>query len=152
MDKKSLDVMFSKKSDHWATPKALMNLIEFDIDVCPLFSTVDSLAIDWPNHSTIYCNPPYSDISSWIEKIIEQVTINSVNVKLLIPARTDTKYFHRLLESGLVSKIIFFKGRLRFNEANSAPFPSILIYVSPADHIEIATYDIKLDITKGIKL
>ena len=45
---------------------------------------------------------------------------------LLIPARTDTVYFHKLLE--FKPEIVFIKGRLRFNDSKlSAPFPSILV-------------------------
>ena len=45
---------------------------------------------------------------------------------MLIPSRTETKYFHKLMEHN--PKILFFKGRLHFNESkNSAPFPSCLI-------------------------
>ena len=50
-------------------------------------------------------------------------------IKLLIPARTDTKYFHELLESGNIEIIVMFKGRLKFNDLAGAPFPSLLIYL-----------------------
>ena len=45
---------------------------------------------------------------------------------LLIPSRTETKYFHLLMAHN--AKLLFFKGRLHFNESkNSAPFPSVLV-------------------------
>lgn len=45
---------------------------------------------------------------------------------LLVPARTDTKQFHNLLDLGL--KVKFIKGRLKYNDKKSAPFPSIIMY------------------------
>ena len=44
---------------------------------------------------------------------------------LLIPARTDTKYFRKLVDYGV--DIMFITGRLHFNGSNSAPFPSCYI-------------------------
>ena len=44
---------------------------------------------------------------------------------LLIPARTDTKYFREMVDYGC--DIAFITGRLHFNDSNSAPFPSCLI-------------------------
>ena len=45
---------------------------------------------------------------------------------MLIPARTDTKYFHDFIWNK--SEIRFVKGRLKFGESkNSAPFPSMVV-------------------------
>lgn len=47
-------------------------------------------------------------------------------VVLLIPARTDTKYFHNYIYHK--SEIRFIKGRLKFgNSKNPAPFPSMVV-------------------------
>ena len=91
-------------------------------DPCPLFSSVDGLKIEWGEIN--FVNPPYSNLKAWIEKSIEQ-SKKGKKVLLLIPARTDTKAFKMLFEYG--STITFITGRLRFNEANSAPFPSMLV-------------------------
>lgn len=49
-------------------------------------------------------------------------------VYMLIPSRTDTKYFHKMINSNLDMGIYFFEGRLHFNESKgAAPFPSCLI-------------------------
>ena len=125
----NLDVMYSKQSDHWKTPTTLMNKLRFDLDVCPYHSTIDYLNKDWGKNTICYCNPPYSKISLWVDKIIEQVIKNNVGVKLLIPARTDTKYFQKLINN-VCCDIIFLKGRLKFNDVGCAPFPSLLIYIN----------------------
>lgn len=62
----------------------------------------------------------------WIEWAIHQYFNNHCDIMILIPARTDTKYFHELLEWH--PEIIFIKGRLHYNDSKTgAPFPSLLI-------------------------
>lgn len=115
-------VLFSKKSDHWKTPK---NIYDYYIiknsffDPCPYHAKFDGLNIEWKD--TNFVNPPYSNIKDWVDKAIEENKKGKI-VVLLIPARTDTKYFRKLVDYGC--DIIFITGRLHFNESNSAPFPS----------------------------
>jgi len=48
---------------------------------------------------------------------------------MLVPSRTDTKWFHEYVYNKKNIIIEFIKGRLKFgNGINSAPFPSMLIY------------------------
>ena len=45
---------------------------------------------------------------------------------MLIPARTDTKYWHDYVMRA--SEVYFVKGRLKFGDSqNSAPFPSAVV-------------------------
>ena len=54
---------------------------------------------------------------------------NDVKTCLLLPARTDTKWFH-MLNNLLFTRIVFIQGRLKFgNSKNSAPFPSMLVFI-----------------------
>lgn len=47
---------------------------------------------------------------------------------MLIPARTDTIWFHRFLYKKPNVDIRFLKGRLKFSGSkNSAPFPSMIV-------------------------
>ena len=117
-------VFLSKNTDEWATPKYIYDqaMEKGMFDPCPLSSSVDGLKIEWGEIN--FVNPPYSNLKAWIEKSIEQ-SKEGKKVLLLIPARTDTKAFKMLFEYG--STITFITGRLRFNEANSAPFPSMLV-------------------------
>ena len=91
MTEKQIKGIMSNKSDHWRTPNQLLQRIEYDIDICPYKSNKDNLTIEWPKNKIIYCNPPYSQIKIWVDKIIYEVS-NGAYVKLLIPARTDTSY------------------------------------------------------------
>ena len=54
---------------------------------------------------------------------------NGCNVWMLIPSRTDTRYFQKIMNDGML--LYFIKGRLRFNDGEmGAPFPSVLIHLS----------------------
>ena len=74
----------------------------------------------------VFCNPPYSQIEKWAAKAFYETKQDSTLVVLLIPARTDTKYFHNYIVGR--AEIRFIKGRLKFGGGkNSAPFPSMLV-------------------------
>ena len=124
MNNKNLKTMFSHNTDHWATPKNIYNyyIKHGYIDPCPLHSKEDNLNKKYENKK-LFINPPYSAIDKWTEFIKNNYKTNII--VLLIPARTDTKYFHELIK--LTPTIIFLKGRLKFNEKGTAPFPSILM-------------------------
>lgn len=124
-EKLKFQACLSRESDHWATPKYIYEQIKrlgFH-DPCPLHSETDGLTGDWPTDS--FVNPPYSKLRAWVSKSIQQHQKNGIRVILLIPARTDTKAFRDLWQYG--AKITFITGRLRFNESNPAPFPSMLV-------------------------
>lgn len=125
-----LDGVFSHKSDDWATPTDIYNHFINDlkcVDPCPLHSLEDNLDKTYEN-KLIYINPPYSKIDSWCD-FIENNLISGCVIYLLIPSRTDTKYFHRLMKlRGCAITLNFIKGRLKFGGSKqSAPFPSVLI-------------------------
>ena len=129
------EVMFSSKTDLWATPQDLFDkynaIYQFETDVCALpenakcnrFFTpeMDGLKQEWTG--VCWCNPPYGrQIGKWVEKACKSFA----TVVMLLPARTDTKWFHDwCLPYG---KIEFLRGRLKFGGCdNSAPFPSMIV-------------------------
>ncbi len=74
----------------------------------------------------VFCNPPYSNIKKWVEKCYYESLKPNTIVVLLIPARTDTSYFHDFIYHR--SEIRFIRGRLRFNGlTENAPFPSMIV-------------------------
>lgn len=125
--------MFSHKTDDWSTPKWLYDELDkrfhFDMDPCPLRSLNDGLNKDWVG--SIFINPPYSNIKSFLEKGIEELEKGNAKVCVfLLAARTDTKWFHTYLYLKSNVEIIFIKGRLRFgDQKNSAPFPSMIVVI-----------------------
>jgi len=145
MDKKTQGIMFSSKSNEWATPQDFYNQLDaefgFTLDPCASQSTAkcasfyteddDGLSKDWEGQ-TVFMNPPYGrKIGNWIQKAYEEGEKSNTRVVALIPARTDTKYWHNYCMKA--TEIRFVKGRLKFgqgNTKNSAPFPSAVVVFS----------------------
>ena len=129
--------MFTSNSDEYPTPIDLFNELnnefKFDLDPCAteenhkcddyFTKSVDGLTQSWTG-KRVFCNPPYSNIAKWVEKAYRETREDDTLVVLLIPARTDTKYFHNFIYQRC--EIRFIKGRLRFSGDYSAPFPSML--------------------------
>ncbi len=128
-------------TDDWATPKAFYDKLnevhDFDLDVAasssnhlcdewygldhPDESRRDGLKADWYGH--VFCNPPYGrGIKDWVLKASQHGDL----VVMLLPARTDTKWFHELVLPN--AEITFVKGRIKFGAGLApAPFPSMVV-------------------------
>lgn len=137
------DVMFSSKTDLWSTPQDLFDELNeefhFTLDPCAdetnhkcekyYTKEQDGLEQTWVNE-TVFCNPPYGkEIGKWVEKcyLSAKAYTNTICV-MLIPARTDTKWFHNYIYNNTNAEVRFLKGRLKFGGAkNSAPFPSMIV-------------------------
>jgi site-specific DNA-methyltransferase (adenine-specific) len=123
------EVMFKSTHDNWSTPKDVYEELDqefnFNYDPCPLNENpnFDGLKENWG--SSTFVNPPYSKIKDWCEKAYSEWQKGKIIV-MLIPSRTDTKYWHDYIMKA--TEIRFIKGRLKFgNSKNSAPFPSAII-------------------------
>lgn len=132
--------LFSCNTDLWATPQAFFDELNaefhFDLDPCALpdnakcerFFTPedDGLKQDWGGRK-VFCNPPYgSAIKHWVKKCYDESLKPDTLVVMLIPARTDTSYFHDYIYHK--AELRFVRGRLHFNEAKQgAPFPSMVV-------------------------
>lgn len=131
---------FSTGTDWWETPDFLFDelnkLYRFDLDVCAdkdnakcekFYSKEENgLAQVWHRDGKrIWMNPPYGrKIIDWIRKAYIESQHDCV-VVCLLPARTDTKWFHDLCTHG---DITFLRGRLKFGSSkNAAPFPSMIV-------------------------
>lgn len=81
----------------------------------------------------VFCNPPYGrELHKWVEKAYKEKDRAELIV-MLIPARTDTKYFHEYIYHK--AEIRFIRGRLKFGNAiNGAPFPSMLVIFKRGDN------------------
>ena len=72
-----------------------------------------------------WCNPPYGHI---IGQFVKKAAESKALTVLLIPARTDTKWFHKYIYNRY--PVEFIKGRIRFVGAEStAPFPSMAVII-----------------------
>lgn len=132
-----MNVHFSSKSDNWATPQDFFDKLnqEFNFTLDPCASSENAkcknfytkedngLTKSWDNN-VVFCNPPYGRVlKDWVKKASEA---RGGVVVMLIPARTDTRYFHEYIYNK--AEIRFIKGRLKFGDSkNSAPFPSMVV-------------------------
>lgn len=148
-----IGIMSSSKSDEWETPQDLFDSLNkefhFTLDPasrdynhkCAKYYTEkeDGLSKDWTGE-TVFCNPPYGrSIGKWVEKCYKEHTEHGVTVVMLIPARTDTSWFHEYIYNR-ASEIRFVRGRLKFInrtfpsyredgnfKISPAPFPSMIV-------------------------
>ena len=135
------EVMFSSATDNWSTPQDFFDKLNdefhFTLDVCAdennhkcehyYTKEVDGLSRPWVG--TVWCNPPYGRrISEWVRRAYLSSHIGSATVVMLLPARTDTRWFHDYIYNKSNTEIRFIKGRLKFGGCkNSAPFPSMVV-------------------------
>lgn len=81
----------------------------------------NALAVDWESYGAIWCNPPYSAITPWVEKAAEQCRAQNQPIVMLLPADTSTGWFSLALQSVDEVRLIT-DGRLAFiNSATGKP-------------------------------
>jgi phage N-6-adenine-methyltransferase len=138
--KGSREVMGSSRSDDWPTdPKVFQQLDArygpFTLDVCAspenakcerfFTSDDDGLAQDWTGR--VWMNPPYGrTLGEWMAKAWGAAATTAEIVVCLVPARTDTRWFH---DYALRGEVVHLRGRLKFGATlvNPAPFPSLVV-------------------------
>jgi phage N-6-adenine-methyltransferase len=132
-------VHYSSASNEWETPQALFDQLDaefhFTLDPCATpenakchkFFTKqdDGLCKNW-YENTVFVNPPYGrEIGAWVAKSLASAK-HGATVVMLIPARTDTKYWHEFVMEA--HEIRFIRGRVKFGGVeNNAPFPGVIV-------------------------
>ncbi len=134
--------MMSSLRKDWATPQGLFDMLNrefhFTLDVCANVENAKCLeffdrgALDrsWRPllGGAVWCNPPYGrKIGDWIRHaFLEVQALHCKTVVLLLPARTDTAWFHDYCMKG---EIRFLRNRLYFTagKTSRAPFPSMIV-------------------------
>ena len=133
--------LYSSISNEWETPKNLYEELNkefhFTLDPCATKENAkckkyytlkdNGLILSW-NGETVFMNPPYGrEIGKWIEKAYNE-SKEGVTVVCLIPARTDTSYWHDFILGK--AEMRFLRGRLKFRNGDNcgyAPFPSAIV-------------------------
>jgi phage N-6-adenine-methyltransferase len=130
--------MMSSNTNEWETPRALFEKLSeefrFTLDVAATKENrktekyydikQDGLLQSWDTDGAVWCNPPYGrTLGKWVKKAYEESENNLV--VMLIPARTDTTYWHDYIFP--YAEVRFIKGRIKFSGIGSAPFPSALV-------------------------
>lgn len=102
----------------------------------------------------MFCNPPYGRrIQEWVRKGYEESQKPGTLVVMLIPARTDTSYFHDYIFGGKADEVRFLRGRIKFtdedgNVKDAAPFPSAVVVWRSHD-TALSVRDMVLELIRG---
>lgn len=120
----------TSSNDEWETPQSLFNslngVFHFTLDPCSTDANAkcekhytqeqNGLEQTWEGE-TVFCNPPYGrHIGEWVRKCAEES--KHARIVLLIPARTDTSYFHEYIYHKAFTQ--FIRGRLKFEMGGGA--------------------------------
>ncbi len=144
-------VHFSSFRHDYETPSLLFRYwcdrlgLSPSIDVCATVANTKCVRFFTPKTNgllqfwsgTCWMNPPYGrEIGKWVAKASVAAFHQSATVVALLPARTDTKWWHDYVEPILLGtlpgQVHFLKGRVRFVGAkSSAPFPSVIVVFQP---------------------
>jgi phage N-6-adenine-methyltransferase len=137
--------MFSSATVEWETPSDLFAELErefgpFTLDPCatpenakaPRYFTWqdDGRHQSWANER-VFMNPPYGrEVGRWVIKAWLEARFNGAFVVCLLPARTDTGWWHDYVMKG---EVRFLRGRLKFGRLGkrNAPFPSAIVIFRP---------------------
>ena len=134
-------LMFSSKTDLWETPQSFFDKLNiefvFTMDVCALpenakcarYLTTEEDGLKQAWEGVCWMNPPYGrEIGQWIKKAYDEAQAGA-RVVCLVPARTDTAWWH---DYAIKGEVRFIRGRLKFGgHKNSAPFPSAIVIFKP---------------------
>jgi phage N-6-adenine-methyltransferase len=152
------NLMFSSANSNWETPPEVFkywdNIYHFNLDVaavstnslCKKFLN-DGLNTDWiAIGNKCWMNPPYGrEIGKWVKKAFEEAK-RGATVVCLLPARTDTRWFHDYCRYG---DIYFIKGRIKFLEngilKGPAPFPSMVVVFKPEAFDPLDSYEVGVE-------
>src|ERR1051326_5098786 len=142
-----LKVHFKSSSKIWPTPQPFFNTLNaefgFTLDVCAIPQNAKCINLFLPEEDGLkqrwqgicWMNPPYGrTIGQWIKKAYESAQ-EGATVVCLVPARTDTSWWHTWVVRS--DEVRFIRGRLKFGDSkNSAPFPSaVVVFRSSLGHL-----------------
>lgn len=160
-------IIHAAHHSEWYTPPALIQAIEraqggrFSLDVATCraapwqpsaiaySSWNDGLVTAWGGHRLVWCNPPYGRniTAKWCAKAIEELERARavqlpVMIAMLLPASTDAKWWHALLEAG--ASVVFLRGRLSFIDGRTGKATggnsggSVIVILATPDHPHLA--------------
>ncbi len=150
-----MQLMTSSESPEWYTPEPIVSRVialfgEIDLDPCSnshelpnvparYLLTKEDNGLAYPWHGCVYMNPPYgSEIRGWTEKLVQEYESGNVQEAIaLVPGRIDTGWFQPMYDYLMCN----YKGRLQFvGSENSAPFPSVVVYMGKRREAFIETF------------
>ena len=135
--------LFSSNTGEWETPQEFFDELDkefhFTLDVCATaenakcarYYTKEQDGLHQPWDGIVWCNPPYGrEVGKWVFTGLIASQLRGSTVVMLLPARTDTRWFHDYIYHR--AEIRFIRGRLKFGGSkNTAPFPSMVVIFRP---------------------
>ena len=116
---------------------ALNNEFQFTLDAAASYENAKCEAFYSPNENglaqpwtgVVWCNPPYGqEMGVWVGKGYQSAE-DGATVVMLLPASTDTHWFH---DYCLKAEVRFIRGRIKFQgQKHSAPFGSMVVVFRP---------------------
>lgn len=141
------------QTEEWGTPPALYLALEqefaFTLDVAAssvnaqhiryLDRETDALRTPWAGER-VFCNPPYGrELGGWFRKARTEARDHDALVVMLVPARTDTAWFHEQVLPH-ADEVRFLRGRLNYRRGGAggsrAPFASMVVVFRPGQRAE----------------
>jgi phage N-6-adenine-methyltransferase len=134
---------FQSKNQEYATPPELFEVLNsefsFTLDVCAdeenrkvdkyYSKNENSLIQDWIG--ICWMNPPYKDLKTWVLKAYEESIKHGSTIVCLIPARTNTSWWHDYCMKG---EIRFIKGRPKFEGCKHGLPQPLAIVIFGGEH------------------
>lgn len=122
----NVDALMTSTSVEWSTPRSFFDKVnaefKLNLDVCASALNAktrryytkadDGLSKPWKGR--VWCNPPYGDgIAAWVQRCHREVTNGNAKVVVaLVPARTDTSWFHDHVIP--YAEVRFVRARIKF--------------------------------------
>lgn len=141
-----IESRFASKSVEYETPQDLFDRLHsefcFTCDVastddnakCAVHFTRSDDGLVQPWRGVCWCNPPYGrDMPKWVRKARQEAVHGFATTVMLIPARTNTSWWH---DECMRGEVRFIRGRPRFNNGkHGLPFPlAIVIFRKDGAH------------------
>lgn len=136
--------MLRSGRNDWRTPDEILALVrkalggQIDLDPCAASDftgfalqnyAIEDDGLDRAWWGRVYVNPPFGALDEWAKKCAEEGQ-QGCEILLLLPARTDTRYWHQYI--GAAQAVCFLRGRVRFVGApGPCPFPVAIAYWGP---------------------
>ncbi len=146
---------FESAKQDWTTPQKMWDCLHvefnFTIDLaadasntkCADFYSADCTALEATWHGSGWLNPPYGakagKLSDWVKKAYYETRKEHCCVVMLIPARTNTRWFHDYCMKA--AELRFLKGRPKFGDAkHGLPQPLVLVvFKANSNNVPIVT-------------
>jgi phage N-6-adenine-methyltransferase len=134
---------FTSETDEWPTPQRVFDVLNwefrFTLDPCAtpenakcerFYTRLDNGLLKSWSGEVVFMNPPYGEeIGTWMAKAHGAATQDGATVVCLVPARTDTAWWH---DYAMKHEVRLIRGRLKYGDGKeSAPFPSAIIVMRP---------------------